>query len=134
MMEMPKWLLAAILFLVAVLGAGCARLAQQRGHVSLKLAEAFASGALINAALVHILAEASRDLDEMGRHLHEAEEGEESYPWGAFLCGVGILLTHVMETLAECLLNSQLQPIKEREKDGSRYTEARSMQIGRAHV
>lgn len=101
---MQKSYLAAALFVVALLGACFARCAAASPR-NLKLAEAFASGALLNAALVHLLADASRDLDS--RRIAEESDEEERYPIGALLCGIGCLFTHGAEVVAEALLSAR---------------------------
>ncbi|CAE8720995.1 unnamed protein product [Polarella glacialis] len=69
----------------------------------LKTAEAFTAGVLINAGLVHLLADASKELNGR-RRLHAEEEAEDGYPWAELWCGIGCLLTHGAELLAETLL------------------------------
>eukprot|EP00434_Breviolum_minutum_P030900 symbB.v1.2.027327.t1/scaffold2762.1/size141425/4 len=71
---LPKWAFSLILFAVAVLGAMVAKLAQRRGGKAMMLAEAFVSGGLINAALVHLLAENMEALEHHCVVGHKAPE------------------------------------------------------------
>merc|ERR1740123_1349355 len=93
---MPKSAFAAVLWAAAAAGALIAWLAQRRGGVCLKLANAFSGGALLSAGLIHLLADATKEAAE-------AAAGEERYPWPELLCGLGCLLTHGFEALAEGL-------------------------------
>eukprot|EP00913_Durusdinium_trenchii_P009580 g9000.t1 len=54
---MPKWIFALAIFIVAALGALAAKLAERKGGRLMALAEAFVAGGLLNAALVHLLAD-----------------------------------------------------------------------------
>ncbi|CAJ1422552.1 unnamed protein product [Effrenium voratum] len=57
------------------------------------LAEAFVSGGLLNAALVHLLAETSEQLEESMRGKVSGEDAE-TFPLAQLLCGLGALMAH----------------------------------------
>lgn len=100
---MYKWIFAATLWAAAALGSLAAWAAQHRGESCLRLAGAFAGGALLSAGLVHLLANA----------VEESEDDE--FPWSELLCGLGCLLTHCFEAIAEAAWSpssSSPEPVK----------------------
>jgi len=128
---LPKWAFSLILFAVAVLGAMMAKLAQRRGGKAMMLAEAFVSGGLINAALVHLLAENMETLEEASAVSEISESGEEeAYHWAPLLCGIGALLTHTVEACAEPLLerlHAEKRPAIDGEVVGHKAPEMRNV-------
>lgn len=101
-----KNFLAFVLSVVALAGAGFAWTARWGGRTGVAIAEAFASGAMIAAALCHMLAEAGEDLE--GDKGAEGEEGEEAFPWAQLLCGLGFIFAHCIESVTHALLDKQL--------------------------
>ncbi|CAK9005832.1 Protein zntD [Durusdinium trenchii] len=98
---MPKWIFALAIFIVAALGALAAKLAERKGGRLMALAEAFVAGGLLNAALVHLLADNIGTLDEV--MMPKNGEGEP-FPLAPLLCGLGALMTHFVEGIAEPLM------------------------------
>mmetsp|Transcript_53466 Transcript_53466/g.124531 ORF Transcript_53466/g.124531 Transcript_53466/m.124531 type:complete len:293 (+) Transcript_53466:53-931(+) len=106
---LPKAIGALVLFAAAGLGAICARLTQQRGGKPLILAEAFASGCLVCASLVHLLPDASVALDDA------LGQDAKRYPYAAFLCGIGALLAHFANGVTDPLWAMLQEQQEERE-------------------
>lgn len=122
---LPKWAFSLILFAVALLGALLARLAQRKGGSAMLLAEAFVSGGLLNAALVHLLAENMETLESAAA----SGESEEVYPWAPLLCGLGVLVTHFVEACVEPLLERLVaeKPVTTGQVVGRKAPEVRSV-------
>lgn len=123
---MSKGVFAVILWGAAAVGALAARAAQQRGGSCMLLATAFSGGALLSAGLVHLLADASAEMN-----------AEDSYPWSELLCGLGCILTHAFEALAEAhwvkaqpkvASHEQAPPVPEPEPVGRRVTDEQEEQ------
>jgi len=95
-----KLVSALVLFFVAAFGGLVSLRVQNTGSpTKMHLAYAFASGVLIAVAVVHMLAEASEELEGWGESFSKALGGDEAFPVGFLLFVLGFATIIIIEAL-----------------------------------
>jgi len=105
-------------FAATIAGAGLAKVVTRIPGNLVTYANASCGGILMSVAIVHMLSESAGELEGVGKTLNRAlgGEGEEPFPVGFLLCGIGFLFITAVERL---IIGQHLEEDIIQESEGS---------------